>query len=107
MYLKTKKLGRFHGFTNAYKKAIVTISQGSINFYPEDTQEEKEEKLRAEQEIKAKETTLREKAKKIEEKVAKKLALKSKSITKVEEKEVKSTTKETADAKVKKATKGE
>ncbi|WP_215742800.1 50S ribosomal protein L23 [Mesomycoplasma hyorhinis] len=104
---KPKKLGRFHGFTNAYKKAIVTISQGSINFYPEDTQEEKEEKLRAEQETKAKETTLREKAKKIEEKVAKKLTLKSKSITKVEEKEVKSTTKETADAKVKKATKGE
>ncbi|QJB71204.1 50S ribosomal protein L23 [Mycoplasma sp. 1654_15] len=98
---KPKKLGRFHGFTNAYKKAIVTLAEGSINFYPEDTQEQKEAKLKAEQETKAKESTLKEKAKKIEEKVAQKLGIKAKA----SEQEAKS--EKTTASKPKKATKGE
>lgn len=30
------KLGKYHGFTNAYKKAIVKLASGSINLYGED-----------------------------------------------------------------------
>lgn len=30
------KLGKYHGFTNAYKKAIVKLVSGSINLYGED-----------------------------------------------------------------------
>ncbi len=37
---KPKKLGRFEGFTNGYKKAIVTLKEGAINIFPEEEVEE-------------------------------------------------------------------
>lgn len=33
---KPKKVGRYSGFVPGYKKAIVTLSKGQINFFPED-----------------------------------------------------------------------
>ncbi|MBX4209733.1 MAG: 50S ribosomal protein L23, partial [Mollicutes bacterium PWAP] len=33
---KAKKLGKFEGFTNAVKKAIVYVSEGVINIFPDD-----------------------------------------------------------------------
>jgi large subunit ribosomal protein L23 len=33
---KPKKVGRYSGFVPAYKKAIVTVIKGEINFFPED-----------------------------------------------------------------------
>ncbi|AWX70256.1 50S ribosomal protein L23 [Mycoplasmopsis anatis] len=44
-----KNIGRYHGFTNRYKKAIVKLAEGySINFYPTDEvkTEDKEEKAK-------------------------------------------------------------
>lgn len=35
-----KKLGRYAGFTNRVKKAIITLSEGVINIFPEEAQAE-------------------------------------------------------------------
>lgn len=37
---KVKKVGRFEGMTNRYKKAIVTLSEGTINIFPDEAVEE-------------------------------------------------------------------
>ncbi|EFF41642.1 50S ribosomal protein L23 [Mycoplasmopsis alligatoris] len=46
---KPKSVGRFHGFTNRYKKAIVTLVEGNtINFFPtEETAQKADEKAEA------------------------------------------------------------
>ena len=41
---KAKKVGRFEGMTNRYKKAIVTVTEGTINIFPEEVEEVKETK---------------------------------------------------------------
>lgn len=33
---KAKKVGKYEGFTKSYKKAIVTLNEGSINIFPEE-----------------------------------------------------------------------
>ncbi len=39
---KPTKLGRFAGFTNRYKKAVITLSEGTINLFPEESPTPKE-----------------------------------------------------------------
>ncbi len=41
---KAKRVGRYSGFTPGYKKAIVTLSEGSIPIYGSDGVENNEEK---------------------------------------------------------------
>lgn len=40
---KVKKVGRFEGMSNRYKKAIVTLSEGTINIFPDEAVEETKE----------------------------------------------------------------
>lgn len=35
---KPKKLGRYEGFTNKVKKAIITLKEGQINLYPDEAE---------------------------------------------------------------------
>ncbi|BBU47795.1 50S ribosomal protein L23 [Mycoplasmopsis felis] len=79
---KPKSVGRFHGFQNRYKKAMVTLKEGQkINYLPA---EEKAQMKEAELEQKEKEVKLAktQKSKEIESKVAKKLASKKSVATK-------------------------
>ena len=84
---KPKKVGKFEGFTNRYKKVIVTLSEGTINIFPD----EKEQ-------VKSTSETKEDKDKKtdIEKRVAQKIAQKTS-----EKEQVKSTseTKEDKDKK--------
>lgn len=71
---KAKKIGRFAGFTNRYKKAIVTLTEGTINIFPEEV----------EAPVETKETKKAEKAEKVEmsdaeKKAAEKIAAKAKA----------------------------
>lgn len=78
---KPKKLGRFAGFQNRYKKAIITVAAGeSINYYPEE--DAKKTNDLASKEAKAKEKEAQnaksnEVAKRVSEKLAKKTATKT------------------------------
>ncbi|MBZ4212605.1 50S ribosomal protein L23 [Mycoplasma sp. U97] len=83
---KPKNLGRFHGFTNRYKKAMVKLAEGfTIAFYPqEETQDAKKESEKAE-EIKATKAKAEAKEAKVAEKLAAKKASK-KAASKKEEK---------------------
>lgn len=75
---KPKKVGRFSGFTTRYKKALVTLSEGTLNYLPSSNDAAKvvseEETARKEQKAK--------KASDVEAKVAKKLAAKKTVATK-------------------------
>lgn len=65
-----KNIGRYHGFTNRYKKAIVKLAEGDlINFYPSDEvkTEEKEEKATK---------TAKKEVSEVEKRAAEKLAAK-------------------------------
>lgn len=74
-----KNVGRFHGFTNCYKKAMVTLKAGSdMNYLPAD---EEEATLVAE-ETKAKEAAKAAKSADVEKKAAAKLAAKKSTATK-------------------------
>lgn len=67
---KAKRVGRYSGFTNSYKKAIVKLNEGSINILPEEgiaADEELKADNKQEQIKKAKEVAA------IEDKVAKKI----------------------------------
>lgn len=71
---KAKKIGRFAGFTNRYKKAIVTLTEGTINIFPEEV----------EAPVETKEAKKAEKAEKVEmsdaeKKAAEKIAAKAKA----------------------------
>ncbi|APJ38405.1 50S ribosomal protein L23 [Mycoplasmopsis pullorum] len=71
-----KNIGRFHGFTNRYKKAIVKLAEGQvINFFPEE--EVNSEELKEKQ--KAKEAAKKEAAA-VEKRAAEKLAAKNKKV---------------------------
>ncbi|MHA3801744.1 50S ribosomal protein L23 [Mycoplasma sp. VS30B] len=87
-----KNVGRFHGFTNRYKKAMVTLKTGSdMNYLPAD---EEEATLVAE-EAKVKEAAKAEKAAKsadVEKKAAAKLAAKKSTATKATKTVAKKTT---------------
>ncbi|VEU70182.1 50S ribosomal protein L23 [Mycoplasmopsis glycophila] len=82
---KPKNVGRFHGFTNRYKKAMVWIAEGeSLNYLPEDSATEIEsEETKAQKAAKANE---------VENKVAAKLAQKKAVATKVAKAPVKQAT---------------
>ncbi|AAT27723.1 50S ribosomal protein L23 [[Mycoplasma] mobile] len=69
---KEKKVGRFKGLTNSYKKAYVYLREGKINIFPEEI--EKEQKVEK-QLIKEKSTS----ELKLEEKIAAKIAAKEQS----------------------------
>ncbi len=45
---KATKLGRFAGFTNRYKKAIITLSEGTINLFPEEIKEDAKKTIKKE-----------------------------------------------------------
>ncbi|EIN15287.1 50S ribosomal protein L23 [Mycoplasmopsis agalactiae 14628] len=84
-----KNLGRFHGFTNKFKKAFVKLAEGySISFYPQE--EEKQDKAKVEKEkaeaIKAEKEKNAEKEAKLAEKIAAKKAKKSSATKEKEEK---------------------
>lgn len=86
---KPKRLGRFNGFTNRYKKAYVFLKEGSkINFYPEEEKKKTKKVVTKTDEEKAKE-------KSVEEKLKAKLA---KKVVKTTEKEESSKTKTTKTA---------
>ncbi|MBN4083844.1 50S ribosomal protein L23 [Mycoplasma sp. CSL10137] len=86
-----KSVGRFHGFTNRYKKAMVKLVEGqSINYIPSDDEEKAQiVSEEAKEAKKAKEA----KAKDVENKVAKKLASKKQVATKKATVKAKTTTK--------------
>lgn len=75
---KPKKVGRFQGFTTRYKKALVTLSEGTLNYLPESNEAAKavseDEKTKKEEKAK--------RASDVEAKVAKKLAAKKVSAPK-------------------------
>ncbi|TKA59291.1 50S ribosomal protein L23 [Mycoplasmopsis bovis 8790] len=84
-----KSLGRYHGFTNKYKKAFVKLAEGyTISFYPQE--EEKQDKAKAEKEkaeaAKAEKEKTAEKEAKLAEKIAAKKAKKSSVAKEKEEK---------------------
>ncbi|OAB49135.1 50S ribosomal protein L23 [Mycoplasmopsis gallinarum] len=86
---KAKRLGRFNGFTNRYKKAMVTLKDGYvINFYP--NEEENKAQVEAEKEAKAKEEKAKNLAKEAQLE-AKLSAKKAKSATKISTKTVRKT----------------
>ncbi|VEU78045.1 50S ribosomal protein L23 [Mycoplasmopsis columbinasalis] len=52
---KAKRLGRFNGFLNRYKKAYVTLKEGFvINYYPEEAAAKEAEQAKAAQKAQAK-----------------------------------------------------
>ena len=73
---KPKRVGRFNGFVAGYKKAIVKISEGSIQILPDegiakdtDLKEDKDKKLKAKvKEVSEIEQKVAEKIKKAEDK---------------------------------------
>lgn len=69
---KAKKVGRYNGFTKSYKKAIVTLSKGKINIFPEEGIAT-DEKLKEELGAKEREIKKAKKISELEEKVAKKI----------------------------------
>ena len=85
---KAKRVGRFDGFTNRYKKAIVTLTEGTINIFPEETAEAP----------KAKETkkTDKKEMSEAEKKAAAKIAAKTKEKEAAASKEEVAPVKETA-----------
>ena len=96
-----KRIGRFNGFTNRYKKAIVTLAEGHvINIFPEEIVEDvkpaKEEKVKevSEAEKKAAEK-IAAKAKEAEAKPAAKAEVKEEVKAETKKEEAKTETKET------------
>lgn len=84
---KPKKVGKFNGFTNRYKKAIVTLSEGVINIFPEDAEEAPKEKAVKKSEKKE----ISEAEKKAAAKIAAKAKAKEAKAKEVEVKEAKAT----------------
>lgn len=88
-----KKMGRSQGFTNKVKKAIITLSEGVINIFPEEAAvEETTKEAPAKKEVKAKEVKEMSDA---EKKAAEKIAAKLKEKEAVKETAEKTETKET------------
>ncbi len=92
---KATKLGRFAGFTTAYKRAVITLKEGQINIFPEEVSKEEAFKEKYNKEVKEiksdepSEAELKAAAKiqaKVEEKEAE-LKAATKIQAKVEEKE--------------------
>lgn len=73
---KPKKLGRSEGFTNRIKKAIVTLSEGQINIFPDEVEAPEPEKTSKEKPTK--ETKVAEMSE-AEKKAAAKIAAKAKA----------------------------
>ena len=70
-----KKLGRFAGFTNRYKKAIVKLAEGQINIFPEEAAEAAKEVKATKAKKEDKPTEMSE----AEKKAAAKIAAKAKA----------------------------
>lgn len=89
---KATKLGRFEGFTKAYKKAIVKLADGQINIFPEEATEAPVQEVEVKaKEAKAEKKEMSDAEKRAAEKIAAKKATKEevKTETKVEEKPAK------------------
>lgn len=73
---KPKRLGRFAGFKNRYKKAVVLLAEGNtINYYPQEEANAKKEAAKAEAKAAKKEAAKKEVSEK-ESAVAEKIAAK-------------------------------
>lgn len=89
-----KKMGRSSGFTNKVKKAIITLSEGVINIFPEEAAAPAEE-APVKKEVKAKETKeMSDAEKKAAEKIAAKLKEKEAVKETAEQTETNETTKD-------------
>ena len=73
---KAKKVGRHSGFTNRYKKAIITLANGTINLFPEEAEAEVKDNNDTKK-IKAQKETLTEMSE-VEKRAAAKIATKAK-----------------------------
>ncbi|MEE3928324.1 50S ribosomal protein L23 [Mycoplasmopsis ciconiae] len=73
-----KNIGRFHGFTNRYKKAIVKLAEGyTINLFPNEELSTEEEK-----EVKKEAKAAKKEVSAVEKRAAEKLANKNSKATK-------------------------
>ncbi|MCP4354178.1 MAG: 50S ribosomal protein L23 [Proteobacteria bacterium] len=100
---KPKKVGRFDGFTNRYKKAVVTLSEGVINIFPEEVEEKPKEKVTKKEKKKEISEAEKRAAEKIAAKEKEKLASKDvKKETKVDKTDVKAQVKKETKEEVKK-----
>ncbi|UUD34874.1 50S ribosomal protein L23 [Mycoplasmopsis caviae] len=98
---KPKRVGRFNGFTNRYKKAMITLADGDkIVYYPNEAEAQDAKK---EAKVKAQKVESKKQAEAKEAEIAKKLAAKKAKV----EKTTKSTTSKSATKKAstKKSTK--
>ena len=84
---KPKKLGRFKGFTNSYKRAIAKLKDGQINIFPEDSQGQTnvEEANVVKEKAKQDSNKMTEAEKRAAEKIAKKTQEKMSKEKKLEE----------------------
>ena len=90
---KATKLGRFEGFTKAYKKAIVKLADGQINIFPEEATEAPVQEVEVKaKEAKAEKKEMSDAEKRAAEKIAAKKATKEEVKTEAKE-EVKTETK--------------
>lgn len=73
---KFKRLGRFEGYLNRYKKAIVTLKEGDvINFYPNESEAKDEaKKAKKAEQVKAEKAESKEKEAQLAAKIAAKKA---------------------------------
>lgn len=77
---KEKRVGKYTGYLNSYKKAIIKLKEGSINFFPEEgiakddklKEENSEEKIKKAKEVEA-----------LENKIAQKIQAKDKQNNKI------------------------
>ncbi|WP_027120425.1 50S ribosomal protein L23 [Mycoplasmopsis lipofaciens] len=96
---KYKRVGRFEGFENRYKKAIVTLSEGVINFYPNEVEAQDKADKKAKEVAKAKEAEkadAKAKEAKLAEKIAAKKAAKKVDAKSTTTKKASTTTKKVA-----------
>ena len=100
-----KKLGRFQGFTNRVKKAIISLSEGQINIFPEEAAPVEE--IIKDSSEEAKTETKKPEISEAEKKAAEKIAAKLKEKTSETKEEAKVETKKADEVEVKDSTKTE
>ena len=107
---KAKRIGRYHGFTNAYKKAIVTLKPGStIHIFPEEGIA-KDDEFKKQKQAEAKKVAKKlaaAKAKKTTDEKETKSEVKKASVKKVTTKKPTEATKKSSAPKKAKSTKAE
>lgn len=99
---KPKNLGKFHGFENRYKKAIVTLKEGDvIHFYPNEAeaQDNAKKEVKASK-LKEEKTKASEKEAQLAKKIAAKKAQRKTSKKSTDDKKAATNTKKTTTKKV-------